>query len=365
MATLADAWVQRGDCVTLITLGSTEIDFFPLDARVSRIGLNLMKNTRGVIDQLQAGCRRVFALRQAVVKTNPDVVISFINRTNLLTLLATWGLPFPVIVSERVDPRQVPTPWSVRLLRRVLYPRAAATVVQTHSVHAWARQAMPNCRIVVIPNPVAPPKAVWLPEAQSKIVAVGRLNRQKGFDVLIEAFARIAPLHPTWSLDIVGEGPERASLELLIQDFRLTGRVTLRGVVSDVNAHLVDAGLFVMPSRFEGFPNSLLEAMACGCPVISTDCPSGPAEMIRADHDGLLVPAENVTALADSMNRLLSSEADRRRLGANASAVLGRFGVDRIIELWDNLIHQPGLEQHRDAAVSDGETKQTTSRRAA
>lgn len=365
MATLANAWVRRGDCVTLITLGSADIDFYPVDSRVRRIGLDLMKNSHGVLDKFHSFLRRVSALRQAVTASNPDAVISFINQMNLLTLLATRGQRCPVIVSERIDPREVTTTWGIRLLRRALYPRADAVVVQTQSVQAWARNEWPRCRTVVIPNPVAVPQTIWLPPGRPKVVAVGRLIKQKGFDVLIEAFARIAAGHPSWSLDIFGEGPERATLELLIQDLRLADKAVLRGVVTDINAPLVDAGLFVMSSRFEGFPNALLEAMACGCPVISTDCPSGPAEIIRAGHDGLLVPSENVTALADSMNRLMSSEADRRRLGSGASTVLERFGIDRILGLWDNLIQQPSVDQYLDDAAFDGNAKPTDSRRAA
>ncbi|MBC8116237.1 MAG: glycosyltransferase family 4 protein, partial [Candidatus Saccharimonas sp.] len=281
MATLANAWVKRGDCITLITLGSVDDDFYPLDSRVHRIGLNLIKNTHGVFDRSHTFYRRVAALRRSIGATNPSVVISFVNRTNLLTQVATWGLPLPVIVSERNDPREESSPLSMRLLRRVLYPQADAVVVQTNSVLAWAKKVAPKGRSVVIPNPVGHPKRIWSPTGQQKIVAIGRLHRQKGFDVLIEAFAKIAPLHQHWTLDIYGEGPERLSLELMIQNLRLTDRVTLRGIVSDISSPLVEAGLFVMPSRYEGFPNALLEAMACGCPVISTDCPSGPAEIIR------------------------------------------------------------------------------------
>ncbi|MEK6257020.1 MAG: glycosyltransferase family 4 protein [Planctomycetota bacterium] len=365
MATLANAWVKRGDCVTLITLGSVDDDFYPLDSRVHRIGLNLVKNTYGVFDRFHTFCRRASALRHSVGATDPSVVISFVNRTNLLTQVATWGLPLPVIVSERNDPREESSPLSMRLLRRVLYPQADAVVVQTNSVLAWAKKVAPKGRSVVIPNPVGHPKKIWAPTGQQKIVAIGRLNRQKGFDVLIEAFAKIAPLHPHWTLDIYGEGPERLSLELMIQNLRLTDRVMLRGIISDISSPLVEAGLFVMPSRYEGFPNALLEAMACGCPVISTDCPSGPAEIIRMNYDGWLVPPDDVNALANSMSFLVNSAADRQRLGANASTVLDRFGIDRILELWDGLFHQLSGSGHPAMTVSDVKTKPTTSTRAA
>ncbi len=364
MAILANTWVQRGNCVTLITLGPAGNDFYPLDPRVCRIGLNLIKNTRSVLDKLRTGFRRVSTLRQSLRASAPDAIISFIDQTNLLTLIATRGLSCPVIVSERIDPRQEPCSLGGRLLRHLLYPRAEALVVQTNSVRAWARQFVPQPRVAVIPNPVAPPSNIWSPTGDPKIVAIGRLHRQKGFDLLIEAFARIAPHHPQWSLEILGEGPERVSLESLIRTLEMSDRVTLRGLVSDITPHLVAAGLFVMPSRYEGFPNALVEAMACGCPVLATDCPSGPGEIIRDGIDGWLVPSENVTALADGLSRLMTGEADRQRLGANASAVLERFGIDRVLELWDNLIYRLS-DQSPDNDLSNRGTPPAISRRAA
>ena len=124
---------------------------------------------------------------------------------------------------------------------------------------------------------------------QQKIAAVGRLHRQKGFDLLIEAFALIADRHPAWNLDIFGEGPEREQLQSLIARHRLSNRVTLRGVVTEIDLPLHEAGLFVMPSRYEGFPNALLEAMACGLPCVGTSV-GGVPEVLGQDA-GLLVPA--------------------------------------------------------------------------
>jgi glycosyltransferase involved in cell wall biosynthesis len=168
----------------------------------------------------------------------------------------------------------------------------------------------------------------------------------------MEAFAKIAPRHPQWSLEIFGEGPERKSLETLIRNRGLTGRVTLRGLVSDIHSHLVAADLYVMSSRYEGFPLALLEAMACGCPVISTDCPSGPKEIIRVGHDGWLVPREDVDALADGMSRLMDSEVERRRLGANATAICERFSIAKILAMWDDLFARVSSGRERTAVVS-------------
>ena len=179
--------------------------------------------------------------------------------------------------------------------------------------------------IYVIPNAVeAPPNAASIaarattssdPSRPRWIVAMGRLARQKGFDLLIDAFSRIAGRHPQWSVKILGEGPARASLKKLIAEKGLAGRVVLAGWEPDPVFVLRQSDLFVLSSRFEGFPNALLEAMACGLPSISFDCPSGPAEIIRDTIDGLLVAGGGCrAALAKTMDRVLGDELLRQRL---------------------------------------------------
>lgn len=173
---------------------------------------------------------------------------------------------------------------------------------------------------------------------------MGRLDRQKGFDLLIEAFSRIAAKHPDWSVHILGDGSERAALEALIESKHLAGRVVLRGWVDDPVAELRAAELFVLSSRFEGFPNALLEAMACGLPAVACDCPGGPAEIIRAGTDGLLVPPEDTAALAAALEQLMSDDELRARLAGRASEVKRRFSVERFFEQWEAVLR--GAEPH-------------------
>lgn len=291
---------------------------------------------------------RARRLRHALAREEPDAVISFIAETNVLVLLASVGLPFPVIVSERVDPgyHRIPTPWSV--LRSLLYPRAAAVVVQGARILESLPPAVRR-RARVIPNPVAPPDAGANPDAsrgadapgrRKRIVGLGRLARQKGFDLLVRAFAKVAPRFPDWELVIWGEGTERSALEALARSFDLAERVALPGLTRDPFREYAAAELFVLPSRYEGFPNALAEAMACGRPVIAADCRSGPAEIVRHGIDGLLVPPDDVKALADALTRLMGDAALRARLARNAVDVTRRFGVERIVGQWDDLLQE-------------------------
>jgi glycosyltransferase involved in cell wall biosynthesis len=170
------------------------------------------------------------------------------------------------------------------------------------------------------------------------VVALGRLCKEKGFDLLLGAFARVAAKHPDWSLVVWGEGPLRLSLERIRDEVGLEGRAFFPGLTRQPFENMQQSDLFILSSRREGFPNALCEAMACGLPVISFDCASGPREIITDGVDGLLVPAEDEEALAVAIDRLLSNEEERKRLAANAQRVVERFSLPLVIGMWEALI---------------------------
>jgi glycosyltransferase involved in cell wall biosynthesis len=344
VAKMANHWADRGEAVTVITLSGEAGDTYALDPRVTRIALNAMRDSRGPVQAIIHNVHRVRLLRRAIADSAPETVISFTDRMNVLTLLACRPLGVDTVVSERIDPSryEIGRAWS--WLRRRVYPSARALVVQTERVRRQLVDVMCGRPIYVIPNAVEPrqPAAAMLRTAEPArirwIVAMGRLAPQKGFDLLIDAFSRVAGRHPQWSLQILGEGPERRTLERLIDMKGLAGRVVLAGWEPDPNAILQQGDLFVLSSRFEGFPNALLEAMACGLPAVSFDCQSGPAEIIRNQIDGILVPPEDVAGLADSINRALTDEALRHRLAAEAVRVVERFSVARYFARWDAVL---------------------------
>ncbi|MEI6985419.1 MAG: glycosyltransferase family 4 protein [Rhodospirillaceae bacterium] len=343
MSNLANAWAARSDHVSLITLAPPEPPpFFPLHPAIEYRPLGLMARSAGRVEALRANLYRLVRLRRAIAAARPDAVLSFGTEMNVLTVLATLGLGLLVVVSERADPRHYPYGRSWRLLRRVTYPLADWVVVQTKTVAALFGGGR---RVVIIPNPLPtmmdaptqPPTTRPL-ATRPCIIAAGRMTAQKGFDLLLEAFSRVAADHPTWSLIILGDGEQRAALTNRANAPDLAGRVLLPGVVDDPAAVMRGADLFMLPSRFEGFPNVLCEAMACGLPVIAADCDSGPRDIVTDGVDGLLIPPDDIDALAAALDRLLADAALREKLAAAAPALSVRLALPAILARWDALL---------------------------
>jgi GalNAc-alpha-(1->4)-GalNAc-alpha-(1->3)-diNAcBac-PP-undecaprenol alpha-1,4-N-acetyl-D-galactosaminyltransferase len=342
---LANAWAEQGWEIAVVTLGATGSDFFALAPGVERIGLNALAESAHPVQALLRTAGRVAKLRRAVAQWQPQTVISFCDRANILALLATRGLPGKVLVSERTDPARHPIGRFWSWMRRRTYPWADAVVVQTDAVRDWMAREIPKARAVTIANPVWPVAVAADPAPQGAghaIVALGRLSHEKGFDLLLEAYAQVAARFPDWRLQIIGDGEQRGALEAQAARLGLAGRVVFAGKLAQPEEHLRRASLFVLPSRYEGFPNALLEAMALGLPVVSFACPSGPEAIIRQGVDGLLVPAEDTAALAAAIMGLMAEPARRAALGIEARAVAERFGPERILDQWAALIEEAG-----------------------
>lgn len=341
MATMANHWAERGRPVCLLTLEGDETpSYYPLHRNIELRPLGIAGASGGAGRAIVNNARRLPALRRAIAVTDPDVVIAFLDEVNILTLLSQSGRGVPVIVEEHTDPaaKRLPAPWP--LLREVAYRRAARVVVLSEQARAYFPSAI-RARTTVMPNPIVVER-VDGPSARCgdrrTLVSLGRLAPDKGFDALLTAFAAIAGRHPGWDLTIWGDGPERDRLEALRTTLGVEDRAFLPGATRTPHLALRSADCFAMSSRREGFPMALGEAMACGLPVLSTDCPSGPRQLIRHGLDGLLVPDRDPAALAAGLDRLLADDELRARLAASAPEVLERFGVDRVMAGWEALI---------------------------
>lgn len=339
MVSLCGAWAARGDDVTLFTFDDGRRDFHAVPAGVTRIALDIAATSTSLLGAICTNAARLRTLRRAVRSAAPDVIVSFTDRTNVSTLLAALGLSIPVVISERIDPRRhdIGVAWSA--LRRVSYRWATGLVVQTERVRPWAETHVSPARVHVIGNPlreVAAPR-LTAGERTATIAAVGRLVPQKGFDTLLRAFALVHATYPAWRLVISGDGPLRPSLEAQIHALGLDDVVSLPGRTSTVDAVLADSAVFVLSSRYEGFPNVLLEAMASGCACVATDCDAGPSDLLEHDALGLLVPVDDAVALAGAITRVLDDAAYRSRLGESARASTQRFAPARMLQAWDDV----------------------------
>jgi glycosyltransferase involved in cell wall biosynthesis len=350
MSILASSWAEKGHEVTLLTLKREVKPAHELHPGVKLRNLGL--TSEPAANSLLAAFRqvaRIRALRGAIRVSQPDLIISFMERTNVLVLVATRGLGVPVIVSERVDPRHYDIGRLWQGLRRLTYRWAAALVCQSRTSLMWFEQRI-KVKGRVIPNPVLalnertthPP----LKNAEGRMMlAMGRLVDQKGFDLLLDAFGQLAARYPDWSLKILGDGPLRGELEARARALHLEHRAQFSGEVPDPFTVLRAADLFVLSSRFEGFPNALCEAMACGVAVVSFDCPSGPAEIVRHRIDGILVPPGDVSALIAALDLLMKDQDERDRLASRAPEVVERFSRDKVLLLWEQLfeeVNSPG-----------------------
>ncbi|WP_340266357.1 glycosyltransferase family 4 protein [Sphingobium mellinum] len=336
---LCNHFSRSGWAVTLFTFEEPgTAPYYQHDAAVSVVQLGHPSGRLPMLRSAMAVRDRVAALRAALDNILPDLVVSFLTRTNVVSIMAARPLGIPVIVSERNNPlKQRPGAiWTV--LRRYAYARAQGLVTMTHGAMRQFPPA-PGRRQWVIPNPTYAPVEVDRDRPCGRcVVAVGRLVPQKGFDLLLDAFARAADKIPDWSLIIWGEGPERARLEARRDALGLRDRVVMPGVTQAHGAWLHDADIFVLSSRFEGWGIVVGEAMAAGVPTISFDCCFGPGEMITDGVSGLLVPDGDVQALGESLVKLCADPDLRRHLSEGARAGAQRFTIDRILMQWEEAL---------------------------
>jgi glycosyltransferase involved in cell wall biosynthesis len=234
-----------------------------------------------------------------------------------------------------------------RPLRRAMragYPKLDAVAVLTEADRAeYAELFGGSTRIEQIPNAVRELEGATPDLTAKTVIAAGRLKRQKDFGSLIRAFARVAERHPDWQLRICGGGPRRWGLAKLIGELGLEQSVVLTGPVKRLGDEMASASIYALSSKREGFPMVLLEAMSKGLPVVSFDCPTGPREIVRDRENGLLVPHQDVEALAGAINEMIEDEELRRRCGAGARETAARYSIDVIGARWEELLAELGV----------------------
>ena len=335
---LSNDWVSKGESVTAITFEAPgTLPGYALDARVSLRQIDGLNRDSGHVARIVTNFNRLARLRRLLKEIDADVAVAFTTEANVVTLCAARGLGVPVIISERNQPDRPGLGRFRQTARRLTYSFADVIVMQTQEIALWARQRF-KVPVHVLPNPVRLDArnervAVDITDRRG-IVAAGRLVPQKGFDILVAAFAKVAPKHSDWRLTIYGEGPSRFALETQVREADLQQRVTLPGFVTGVDAALQTAGVFVLSSRYEGYPNALLEALAASCPVVAANCPGGVSEILGANEFGMLVPNEDSEALAAALGQMMSRPELREHYASKARRGVEYLGAAVIGARW-------------------------------
>ena len=306
-------------------------------------------------------------LRKEIKRIKPDILFTTMVDANILASLACVGIrhKMHLILRETNSHRaRLDIGFIRRLLVKWAYHKADFVVALSSGIRdeLICDYHLASKKVITIGNPIDLAKmdvqaqtrshsiasynstshnVASTPKQNARIIAIGRLHRQKGFDILIQAFAQMK--HPTAHLTILGEGHEREPLLQLAKDCKVDDRLLMPGFIDDPLSWLKQADLFVLSSRWEGFGHVIAEAMAVGVPVVATDCPHGPRDIIKHEKTGVLVDAQNVTALAVALDKMLSNKKASARMAQQAKASVQRFSRDNIIKIYIDLFNSLGL----------------------
>lgn len=340
MSELANTCASRGWSVRLVTVAGTHTDFYSLRTDINRVALNNTGESGNFLAAFARNWERIRRLRWAVTTFNPDAVLVFGARTNILALLALTGINIPVVVSERTDPfaLNIGFPW--HHLRPWIYRRAAKVVAQTERVAEKIKETWNLPNLEVIPNPLPnelPKFSEFDCDREKLLISVGRLSREKGHDILLDAWALVKDEFPDWRLRLVGDGPERNRLESQALRLGLGNCMEFVGQTQSVWTEYISARVFVLPSRREGFPNALLEALACGCICVASDCNSGPAEILKNGEFGVLYEPNSAENLAGALRNALRQTVGAASLDF-AKKVRNQYRISTIMDQWSNVL---------------------------
>lgn len=336
LSTLCNFMIREFD-ITIVTLVKSD-PFYPLDKNI-KIDYCIPDKPRysGFLGSISLNWKLASQLVKILRKERPHLCVSFLTRANILTAIAGRICSTPVVISERNNPYMQDSSLSPfwKFLRRRTYPLAHTLVVQTKRIGGYYSDWFKG-NIEIIQNPLNPEfRCADEANREDVILNIGRLDKQKNQELLINAFASLEP--GSWKLVILGEGSERKRLQELINSLGCDDRVMLLGNSNDVQSFYRRAKIFAFTSNFEGFPNVLIEAMHFGLACISTDCPTGPSEIIQHNYNGLLIPVNDLEMLRAYLAQLMSDQELRTTLGKNAKKSSSKYQIEYIGSYWKRL----------------------------
>lgn len=275
-------------------------------------------------------------VRTIIKKIKPDVVLSFPEEIAIYVIGAMIGVKIPIVVSERNNPWVMPYNKVTRILRKVLYPFADGFIFQTNKVAAFFSSNIQK-KAVVLSNPLDSSRipAPYIGEREKMIVSIGRLEKQKNYKLLIEAFSIFQKKYSDYKLIVYGEGKQRKVLEEYADIKLKNGSWEFPGKDTDVLKKIFNAACFVLSSDYEGVPNALIEALACGIPSVSTDCePGGAAELIENGVNGFIVPIGDAKAIANKISEIIENNELSQKFSIESVKIKEKLNAVVVSDRW-------------------------------
>ena len=281
--------------------------------------------------------RRICNMRKVFKQNRDSILVAFGPDAAFFAVIAKWGLSMKLIASERNDPSL----FGNGTVRKFAYPRSDRIVFQTEDAKNYFPQKIQR-KSEIIANPISDNLIEPYEGIRKKtVVCVGRLEKQKNHHMMIQAFAGFTKKYPEYTLHLFGKGSLQEELEQFSIQLGISKKVIFEGFRSDVLSQIRDAGMYILSSDYEGISNALLEAMALGLPVISTDCPIGGSRMcIENEKNGLLVPVKNVNDLTRAMRRLSDDSEFAQRLGEEAINIREKFSESTVTDSWKEVLNE-------------------------
>ncbi len=333
-AVIANALAESGHTVSILSLWDKE-SCFPLHPGVRHEALfERRPSFKRAYLATVAGIRRYCRDRKVDVLVQVDTMLA------LFALPATVGLGVEHIAWEHCHFDEDLGKRARRFARRLDARYCRHVVVLTErDQQRWIEALQPRSNVVTIPNPLPFPFPDQpAPRTSKTVLAMGRLVHAKGLDVLIRAWKRVSAEAPDWKLVIHGEGEERPALTALIEELGVQDSVSLPGICLDATAAYRNASIFCLSSRYEGFGLVLIEAMAFGLPIVSTDCETGPKELLKGGRNALLVPSGDADSLAEGLLKVIRKPDEAARIGATGRGKAGEFALQGIAAKWGKLM---------------------------
>lgn len=334
---LANYFIKEND-VSIMTLRNVPTEY-ELNEKISIVNIQQDgKYKNKIIREI----KNINKIKHEIERSSPDIIITFLPAITYRLMIANIINKKKVIISVRNDPKIEYNNIIKKTLMKILYTRANGFIFQTEEAKSFFSKKI-QMKSEIIPNPINESfiEKPFGGERKKEIVSVGRLEEQKNHKMLIKAFSRISEEYKDYKLIIYGEGNERENLEKLITDLNLVDKVLLPGKVDNIKEKIYNASAFILSSDYEGMPNALMEAMALGIPVISTNCPcGGPRFLINNNKNGILVPIKDEEKMKIAIEKLLGDRKFANSISTNASKISIELHPKKINKKWENFIKE-------------------------